>query len=99
MRSASVDELIDAAHRAAVRQAEEQQVALLDRFRAHELELRALPQIRVREVDELAIEPLARDLLHLEMRMGKREAQQFTAGVAGRADDRDRCTGLRMICD
>ena len=89
MRSASVDEVVDAAHRAAVRQAEEQQVALLDRFRAHELELRALAQVGMREVDELAIEPFARDLLHLEMRMRQREAKQFAAGVAGRANDRN----------
>ena len=89
MRSASVGELIDPAHRAAVRQAEKQQIAFLDRLRAHELQLRPLPQIRMREVDELAVEPLARDLLHLEIRMREREAQQFAAGVAGRADDRD----------
>ena len=62
-------EVIDPAHRAAVRQAEEQQIAFLDRLRAHELQLRAFPQIGMREVHELAVEPLARDLLHLEMRM------------------------------
>jgi hypothetical protein len=44
----------------------------------------------MREMHELPVETLARDLLHLEIRMGKREAQQFAAGVAGRADDRDR---------
>ena len=80
-------ELIDPAHRAAVRQAEEQQIAFLDRFRSHELQLRAFAKIRMREVDELAVEPLARDLLHLEMRMREREAQQFAAGIAGGADD------------
>ena len=81
--------LIDPPHRAAVRQAEEQQVALLDRLRAHELQLRSLAQVRMREVHELAVEALARDLLHLEIRVSEGEAQQFAAGVAGGTDDGD----------
>ena len=43
----------------------------------------------MREVHELAVEPLARDLLHLEIRMGEREPEQLAAGVAGGADDGD----------
>ena len=49
--------------------------------------VRPLAQIGMREVDELAVEPLARDLPDLEARMRQREAQQLAAGVAGRADD------------
>ena len=45
------------------------------------------PQIRMREVNELAVEPLAGDLPHVELRMGEQQTQQFAAGVAGRADD------------
>ena len=41
----------------------------------------------MREVDELAIEPFARNLLHLEVGVREREAKQFAPGVAGRADD------------
>ena len=41
----------------------------------------------MREVHELPVETLARDLLHLEVRMGERKPEQFAAGVPGRADD------------
>ena len=44
----------------------------------------------MRKVDELAIEPLARHLPDVEMRMGECEPQQLAAGVAGRTDDRNR---------
>ena len=87
-------ELIDPAHRAAVRQAEEDQIAFLDRLGAHELQLRASPQIGMREVDELAIEPLAGDLPDLEMRMREREPKKFAPGVTGGADDRNGETGI-----
>ena len=86
-------EMVDAAHRAAVRQPEEEQVAFLNRLRPHELQLRSLPEVGVREVHELAVEPLAGDLLYLQIRMCQREAEQFAAGVAGGADDGDRERG------
>src|SRR5205085_11842950 len=79
-------EMIDTAHGAAVRQPEKEQIALLDRLGSDELELRALPQVRMREMHELAIQPLTGDLLHLEIRMGQRQTQQFAAGIAGGAD-------------
>jgi hypothetical protein len=85
-------EVIDPSHRAAVRQPEEQQIAFLDRLRAHELQLRALAEIRVREMHELAVEPFARDLLHLEMRVGKGETQQLAARISRRANNRNRKT-------
>src|SRR5689334_7279415 len=66
-------EMIDAAHRAAVGQTEKQQIAFLDRFGSNEFQLRAFTKVRMREVYELAIEPLARDLLHLELRMRQGE--------------------------
>src|SRR5215204_3216456 len=44
------------------------------------------------EMHELAVEPLARDLLHLEVRVRERQTQQFSTGIAGRADDRNRQT-------
>ena len=66
-------ELIDPAHRAAVGQAEKQQIAFLDRIRSHELQLRAAAQVGMREMHELAVEPLARDLLDVELRMRERE--------------------------
>ena len=75
---------------AAVRQAEKQQVDAFQRLRAHELERRAPSQIRMREVDELPVEPLAGHLPDVDVRMGEEEPQQLAAGVAGRADDRRR---------
>ena len=44
----------------------------------------------MREVNELAIEPFARDLLDLEVWMPESETQQLAAGVAGCADDGNR---------
>ena len=43
----------------------------------------------MREVDELAIEPFARDLFDREVRMPEREPQQLAAGVTRRANDGD----------
>jgi hypothetical protein len=44
----------------------------------------------MREVHELAVEPLACDLLDLEMGMREGEAKQLATGVAGGADDGNR---------
>jgi hypothetical protein len=41
----------------------------------------------MREVDELPVEPLARDLPDLELRMRQRETKQLTAGISGRTND------------
>ena len=82
-------ELIDPPHGAAVRQAQEQQIAFLDRLRAHELQLRAPPEIRVREVHELSVEPLARHLLHGDFGMRQREAQELASRIPGGANDGD----------
>lgn len=43
----------------------------------------------MREVDELAVEPFARNLPDVQPRMCQREAQQFAAGIARRANDGD----------
>ena len=87
MRSASAANVVDARHRAAVRQAQKQHVHALERLGARELQRRAAPQIGVREVDELAVEPLAGHLRHVEPRMAEQEPKQLAAGVAGGADD------------
>src|SRR5687768_3721034 len=43
----------------------------------------------MREMHELAVEPLAGDLLDLELRMRERQTQQLATGVPGRTDDGD----------
>ena len=80
-------ELLDAANCAPVRQAEEQDVDPLQRLGPHELERRPAPQIGMREVHELAVQPLARHLPHVEAWMAEEQPDQLAAGVAGRADD------------
>ena len=70
-------QVIDPAHGAAVGQPEKQQIAFLDCLRSLELELRALSEVGMREVHELSVKALARDLLDLEMRMRQCEAEQF----------------------
>jgi hypothetical protein len=83
-------ELVDPSHRTAVRQSEKQQIALLDRLRSHELQLCSLAEIRMREVHELPIEPLAGDLFHFELRVREGQTKQLASGVPGGANNRDR---------
>ena len=87
MRSASEASSIDARHRAAVRQAEKQHVHALERLSTHELQGRAPPQIGMGEVDELAVQTLAGDLRHVDLRMVEQQPQQFPAGVPRGADN------------
>ncbi len=72
-----------------VRQAEEQHIAPLDVLVPDELQVRALPEVRMRRRDRLAGERLApRDHL-ADLGMREQEAQQLTTGVPAGADDAD----------
>jgi hypothetical protein len=53
----------------------------------------------MREVDELAVEPLARHLSHVHVGMREQKAEQFAAGVSGRAQDRRRDAGRHVPLD
>ena len=41
----------------------------------------------MREVDELAVEPLARDLLDLELGVRQGETKELASGISGGAND------------
>ncbi|HNJ98672.1 MAG TPA: hypothetical protein PLV13_11130, partial [Ilumatobacteraceae bacterium] len=54
-----------------------------------ELQLRALAQIGMLLIDIFAHVAFRRDLPDFQLRMKHQQAQQFAAGIARRADDRD----------
>ena len=76
-------------HADAVRQAEEEHVARLQRLARRVLQLRALSQVRVRGEDELARIAPRRRLLDLHLRVAQQNPQQLPARIPRRADDRD----------
>ena len=82
--------LVDARHRAAVRQTKKQHVHALEHLSTHELDRRPSPQIGVREMYELAIEALARHLRDRHLRMAEQETKDLAACVSGAADDSGR---------
>src|ERR1700737_3899361 len=81
-------ELVDLLAGLAVRQRHEQDIDRLQRFSRLELQLGPPPQVRVNGVHELSPQALGCDLRHFDLRMGKEETKQLSAGVTGPPDDR-----------
>ena len=68
-------ELLNPFDRAPVRQAQEEQIHALNSLGSHEFERCPAPQVRVREMDELAVEPFAGDLANVDVRVGQQQPQ------------------------
>ena len=73
--------MLDLLHRAAVGQAQKEQVARFDLARADELQLRAPAQVGMGEMDKAAGVALAGCLLHGYLRVVEQVAEQFAAGA------------------
>ena len=80
-------ELIDAACRTSMWQAQKQEIHALQRLGPHELQCRSPAQVGVCEVNELTVETFAGHLPDIEPRMVEQQSKQFAAGVARRAND------------
>jgi hypothetical protein len=70
-----------------MRECEKQQIDGLQPFRPHELQRRTPPEVRMREVDELTVEPFARHLTKVKARVAEKQAQQLATRVTRSADD------------
>ena len=68
-------ELLNPLDRAPVGQAQEEQIHALNRLGSDEFECGPPPQVRVRKMDELAVEPFAGDLANGDVRMGQEQSQ------------------------
>jgi hypothetical protein len=77
-----------------VGEAQKEHIDSVQRVGSYELQSRPTPEVGVREVQELTVQPLAGDLPHVEPRMTKQQTEELTSGVTGATDDGD-CDGSR----